>query len=98
MASVGLIETLLTLNMVDEHTQTKGKPNQEVVAQGVANMTNGFFGGMGGCAMVAQTLVNLEAGAKTKFAAIIGALTILLVILIGSRSEERRVGKEGRSR
>ena len=84
MASVGLIETLLTLNMVDEHTQTKGKPNQEVVAQGVANMTNGFFGGMGGCAMVAQTLVNLEAGAKTKFAAIIGALTILLVILVGS--------------
>lgn len=83
MASVGLIETLLTLNMVDEITHTKGKPNKEVIAQGVANITNGFFGGMGGCAMVAQTLVNLEAGAKTKFAAIIGAFTILAVILIG---------------
>lgn len=84
MAGVGLIETLLTINMVDEITHTKGKPNKEVVAQGFANITNGFFGGMGGCAMVAQTLVNLEAGAKTKIAAIIGALTILLVILIGS--------------
>lgn len=84
MASVGLIETLLTLTMVDEITHTKGKPNKEVIAQGVANMTNGFFGGMGGCAMVAQTLVNVKAGAKTKFAAIIGALTILFVILVGS--------------
>lgn len=84
MAGVGLIETLLTLNMVDEITHTKSKPNKEVVAQGIANMTNGFFGGMGGCAMVAQTLVNIEAGARTKIAATIGALTILLVILIGS--------------
>src|SRR5690625_5362258 len=61
MASVGLIETLLTLNMVDEHTHTKGKPNQEVVAQGVANMTNGFFGVMCGCSIFAQTLVIINA-------------------------------------
>lgn len=72
MASVGLIESLLTLNMVDELTQSKGKPNKESIAQGVANMLNGFFGGMGGCAMVAQTLVNLNAGAKTRLSAIIG--------------------------
>ncbi|KXH80426.1 SulP family inorganic anion transporter [Chryseobacterium kwangjuense] len=83
MAGVGLIESLLTLNMVDEITGTKGKSNQEAVAQGVANITNGFFGGMGGCAMVAQTLVNIGAGAKTRISAIIGALTILLIILAG---------------
>jgi SulP family sulfate permease len=55
MAGVGLIESLLTLSMVDEITNTKGNTNRESVAQGVANITNGFFGGMGGCAMVAQT-------------------------------------------
>jgi SulP family sulfate permease len=54
MAGVGLIESLLTLSMVDEITNTKGNTNRESVAQGVANITNGFFGGMGGCAMVAQ--------------------------------------------
>lgn len=59
MAGVGLIESLLTLNMVDEITNTKGKSNREATAQGIANITNGFFGGMGGCAMVAQTLVNI---------------------------------------
>src|SRR5690606_15722390 len=66
MAGVGLIESLLTLNMVDEITNTRGKSNKEAMAQGVANMVNGFFGGMGGCAMVAQTLVNLNAGARTR--------------------------------
>ncbi|NBL64828.1 STAS domain-containing protein [Flavobacterium sp. NST-5] len=84
MAGVGLIESLLTLNMTDEITKTKGNANREALAQGLANMTNGFFGGMGGCAMVAQTLVNLEAGARTRLAAIIGAVTILAVILVGS--------------
>jgi SulP family sulfate permease len=83
MAGVGLIETLLTLNMVDEMTQTKGNANKEAMAQGAANIVNGLFGGMGGCAMVAQTLVNIEAGARTKLAAMIGAFTILLIILIG---------------
>jgi SulP family sulfate permease len=53
------------------------------MAQGTANMVNGFFGGMGGCAMVAQTLVNLNAGARTRLSAIVGALTILLIILVG---------------
>lgn len=84
MAGVGLIESLLTLNMVDEITNTKGSANKESIAQGVANMANGFFGGMGGCAMVAQTLVNLNAGGKTKLSAFVGAITILLVILVAS--------------
>lgn len=84
MAGVGLIESLLTLNMVDEITNTKGESNREAMAQGIANITNGFFGGMGGCAMVAQTLVNIGAGARARLSAIIGALTILLIILVGS--------------
>lgn len=84
MAGVGLIESLLTLNMVDEITRTKGSSNREAMAQGAANMVNGFFGGMGGCAMVAQTLVNIGAGARTRISAIIGALAILLIIIVGS--------------
>jgi len=83
MAGVGLVESLLTLNMVDEITRTKGESNREAMAQGTANIVNGFFGGMGGCAMVAQTLVNIGAGARTRISAIIGALTILLIILVG---------------
>lgn len=82
MAGVGLVESLLTLNMVDEITNTKGHSNREAAAQGIANITNGFFGGMGGCAMVAQTLVNIGAGARTRLSAIIGALAILAVILV----------------
>lgn len=83
MAGVGMIESLLTLNMVDEITNTKGNSNKEACAQGVANIANGFFGGMGGCAMVAQTLVNIDAGARTRISAVIGSLTILTIILVG---------------
>ena len=83
MAGVGLVESLLTLSMVDEITNTKGSSNREAMAQGTANIVNGFFGGMGGCAMVAQTLVNLDAGARTRIAAVVGALGILFVILVG---------------
>lgn len=84
MAGVGLIESLLTINMVDEITGTKGRPNREATAQGIANIANGFFGGMGGCAMVAQTLVNISAGARARLSAIIGAVTILIIILVGA--------------
>ncbi len=84
MAGVGLIESLLTLNVVDELTNTKGSSNREAAAQGIANIANGFFGGMGGCAMIAQTLVNISAGARARLSAIIGALAILLIILVGS--------------
>jgi len=82
MAAVGLIESLLTLNMVDEITNTKGQSNREAAAQGIANITNGFFGGMGGCAMVAQTLVNVGAGGRSRLSAIVGAFAILGIILV----------------
>lgn len=84
MGSVGLIETLLTLTLVDEITNTKGQSNKEAIAQGTANIANGFFGGMGGCAMIAQTFVNLEAGSKSRIAPAIGAITILIIILVGA--------------
>ncbi|ANF49862.1 sodium-independent anion transporter [Chryseobacterium glaciei] len=84
MAGVGLIESLLTLSMVDEITDSKGSTNRESVAQGIANITNGFFGGMGGCAMVAQTLVNLNAGSRARLSGIIASITILIIILVGA--------------
>lgn len=84
MGSVGLIETLLTLTLVDEVTESKGNSNKECMAQGIANMTNGFFGGMGGCAMIAQTFVNLDAGSRSRLGPAIGAITILVIILVGS--------------
>lgn len=84
MAAVGLTEGLLTLNLVDEITGTKGRSNRECVAQGAANITNGFFGGMGGCPMIAQTLVNLSSGSRARLSGIIAALTILTIILVGA--------------
>ena len=84
MAGVGLTEGLLTLNLVDEITETKGNGNRECIAQGSANILNGFFFGMGGCPMIAQTLVNLSAGARARLSGIVAALTILLIILFGS--------------
>ncbi|WP_172283774.1 SulP family inorganic anion transporter [Chryseobacterium sp. LAM-KRS1] len=84
MAGVGLIESLLTLSMVDEITNSKGNANRESVAQGLANITNGFFAGMGGCAMVAQTLVNLNAGSRARLSGIIASITILIIILVGA--------------
>lgn len=84
MAGVGLIESLLTLSMVDEITNSKGSANKESVAQGLANITNGFFGGMGGCAMVAQTLVNLNAGSRARLSGIVASITILIIILVGA--------------
>ncbi|MGV3509994.1 MAG: SulP family inorganic anion transporter [Sphingobacteriaceae bacterium] len=84
MAGVGLTEGLLTLNLVDEITGTRGRGNKECVAQGSANILNGFFTGMGGCPMIAQTLVNLSAGARARLSGIVAALTILLIILVGA--------------
>lgn len=84
MAAVGLTEGLLTLNLVDEITGTKGNSNRECIAQGGANMLNGFFFGMGGCPMIAQTLVNLSAGSRARLSGIVAALTILLIILVGA--------------
>lgn len=84
MSAVGLIESLLTLSMVDELTNSKGSSNKEAIAQGTANIVNGFFSGMGGCAMVAQTLVNINAGARSRLSAFIGAISILIIILVGA--------------
>lgn len=84
MAGVGLTEGLLTLNLVDEITGTRGNGNRESIAQGSANILNGFFFGMGGCPMIAQTLVNLSAGARARLSGIIAALTILFIILFAA--------------
>lgn len=84
MAGVGLTEGLLTLSLVDEITGTRGNSNRESIAQGTANIANGFFGGMGGCPMIAQTMVNLNAGSRARLAGIIGSLTILIIILFGA--------------
>ncbi|UQD56518.1 SulP family inorganic anion transporter [Flavobacterium sp. K5-23] len=84
MASVGLTEGLLTLNLVDEMTGTKGSGNRECIAQGSANILNGFFFGMGGCPMIAQTLVNLSAGSRARLSGIVASLAILGIILFGA--------------
>lgn len=84
MAAVGLTEGLLTLNLVDEITETKGNGNRECIAQGSSNILNGFFFGMGGCPMIAQTLVNLSAGSRARLSGIVASLTILAIILFGA--------------
>jgi SulP family sulfate permease len=84
MAGVGLTEGLLTVNLVDEITGTTGNRNKECIAQGTANIANGFFFGMGGCPMIAQTLVNLSAGSRARLSGIIAALTILAIILFAA--------------
>jgi SulP family sulfate permease len=84
VAAVGLTEGLLTLNLVDEITGTRGNSNRECIAQGSSNIVNGFFFGMGGCPMIAQTLVNLSAGSRARLSGIIASLTILLIILFGA--------------
>jgi sulfate permease, SulP family len=89
MAAVGLTEGLLTLNLVDEITATKGNGNRECIAQGGSNILNGFFFGMGGCPMIAQTLVNLSAGSRARLSGIVAALTILMIILFGAPIIER---------
>lgn len=83
-AAVGLTEGLLTLNLVDEMTGTKGNGNRECIAQGGSNIANGFFFGMGGCPMIAQTLVNLSAGSRARLSGIIASITILIIILFGA--------------
>jgi SulP family sulfate permease len=84
VAAVGLTEGLLTLNLVDEITGTRGNSNRECIAQGGSNILNGFFFGMGGCPMIAQTLVNLGAGSRARLSGIIASLTILVIILFGA--------------
>ncbi len=84
MAGVGLIESLLTLNIVDEITETRGHGNKEAVAQGAANILSGFFSGMGGCAMIGQSLINTSAGARARLSGIVAAVMLLVFIMFGS--------------
>lgn len=84
MAAVGLIESLLTLNIVDEITETRGSSNKEAVAQGAANMLSGVFSGMGGCAMIGQSLINISSGARARLSGIVAALALLMFVMFGS--------------
>jgi SulP family sulfate permease len=84
LASIGLIESLLTLTLIDELTQTRGKGNKECVAQGVANTATGFFGGMGGCAMIGQSMINVNSGGRGRASGITAALALLGFILFAS--------------
>jgi SulP family sulfate permease len=89
LAGVGLIETLLTLTLVDEITDTRGQPNRESLAQGVANVVTGFFGGMGGCAMIGQSMINVGNGAYGRLSGIAASLFLLSFILFGSSMIEQ---------
>ena len=89
MAGVGLIESLLTLNIVDEITETRGRANKEAVAQGLANVVSGFFSGMGGCAMIGQSLINISSGARARLSGIVASVMLLVFIRFGSNLIEQ---------
>ena len=89
LAAIGLIEALLTLNLIDDITDTRGMPNRECMAQGAANVITGFFGGMGGCAMIGQSMINVNSGATKRLSGICVSLFLLSFILFGSSLIER---------
>jgi SulP family sulfate permease len=89
LAAIGLIESLLTLNLVGEITGERGGASKECVAQGVANTVTGVFGGMGGCAMIGQSMINVSAGARTRIAGIAAALFLLCFILFAAPAIEQ---------
>ncbi len=89
MAGVGLIESLLTLNIVDEITETRGRGNKEAAAQGLANVLSGLFSGMGGCAMIGQSLINISAGARARLSGIVASVTLLMFVMFGSSLIEK---------
>jgi SulP family sulfate permease len=84
LAGVGLIESLLTLTLIDEITDTRGQPNRECMALGAANVITGFFGGMGGCALIGQSMINVNSGGTGRLSGIVAALFLLSFILVGS--------------
>lgn len=84
VAGVGLIESLLTLNIIDEITETRGRANKEAIAQGAANIFSGFFSGMGGCAMIGQSLINVSNGARTRISGVVAAVTLLMFVMFGA--------------
>lgn len=89
VAGVGLIESLLTLNIIDEITETRGSGNKECVAQGSANILSGFLSGMGGCAMIGQSLINTSSGARARLSGVTAAVMLLVFIMFGSGLIER---------
>ena len=89
VAGVGLIESLLTLNIVDEITETRGRGNKEAIAQGAANILSGVFSGMGGCAMIGQSLINISNGARARLSGIVAAVMLLIFIMFGAGLIER---------
>ena len=84
LAAVGLIESLMTLNLVDDLTETRGSGNRECIAQGSANILNGLFGGMGGCAMIGQSIINVDSGGRGRLSGLVAALGLLSFILFGA--------------
>lgn len=89
MAGVGLIESLLTLNIIDEITETRGRGNKEAVAQGAANILSGVFSGMGGGAMLGQSLINISSGARARLSGIVAAIALLIFVMFGAGLIER---------
>ncbi len=82
LAAVGLIESLLTLSLIDDVTNTRGRGNRECIGQGIANTTTGFFGGMGGCAMIGQSMINVNSGGRQRLSGIVAALFLLNIYFI----------------
>ena len=89
LAAVGLIESLLTLSLIDEVTNTRGRGNRECMGQGIANTVTGFFGGMGGCAMIGQSMININSGGRQRLSGVAAALFLLMFILFASPLIER---------
>ncbi|MGR3810673.1 SulP family inorganic anion transporter [Jiulongibacter sp. NS-SX5] len=84
IAGVGLIESLLTLNLIDEITETRGRSNKEAIAQGAANFITGLFSGMGGCAMIGQSLINISSGARARLSGIVASVMLLVFVMFGA--------------
>ncbi len=84
LAAIGLIESLMTLNLIDDLTETRGNGNKECIAQGGANIVTGLFGGMGGCAMIGQSIININGGGRGRLSGIVAAVLLLIFILFGS--------------
>ena len=89
LAAIGLIESLMTLNLIDELTETRGNSNKECIAQGSANIVTGLFGGMGGCAMIGQSIINIKGGGRGRLSGIVAAAALLAFILFASNLIEQ---------
>ena len=84
LASIGLIESLMTLQLIDEVTETRGRGNRECIGQGLGNIVTGFFGGMGGCAMIGQSMINVNSGGRGRASGVTAALFLFFYIILGA--------------